>query len=166
MFGYVATSPDGTYVLAAGVKETSAGVHARWVLKLDAATGQEIWSIVMPTDNRQGQKFTEGVFYTRSQTDPIESDGLSTMSQSGYESIAFTADGGFVAGGWADHEGGWPSFKSGGQVDLGYPIFQKFSPSVAAQSTAFVTPPTPEWTFQCDAANCDATVKVSFFLLI
>ena len=88
------------------------------------------------------------------------------MSQSGYESIAFTADGGFVAGGWVDHEGGWPSFKSGGQVDLGYPIFQKFSASVAAQNTAFATPPTPEWTFKCDAANCDATVKVSCLLLL
>lgn len=140
MFGYVATSPDGTYVLAAGVKEMSNGVHARWIMKLDAVTGAEIWSIVMPTDN---------------------SDGLSSMNQSGYESVAFTADGGFVAGGWGNHEGGWPSFKSGGQVEFGVPIFQKFSASVASQSTTFASPPTPEWTFKCDSTNCDATAKGS-----
>jgi len=140
MFGYVAASPDGTYVLAAGVKETSTGVHARWIKKFDAASGAEIWEIVMPTDN---------------------SDGLSSQSQSGYESIAFTADGGFVAGGWANHEGGWPAFKSGGQVEFGTPIFQKFSASVATQSTAFASPPTPEWTFNCDSTNCDSNVKGS-----
>ena len=94
------------------------------------------------------------------------SDGLSSQSQSGYESIAFTSDGGFIAGGWADHEGGWPSFKSGGQVEFGIPIYQKFSASVATQTGAFVTPPTPDWTFKCDTTNCDATVKVCLFLTV
>ena len=143
MFGYVATSPDGSYILAAGVKETTSGVHARWLLKLDAATGAEIWSIEMPTDN---------------------SDGFSQNSQSGYESVQFTSDGGFIAGGWANHEGGWPSFKSGGQVDMGTPLFQKFSAAVASQSTPFASPPTPEWSFNCNTANCDASAKVRLSL--
>ena len=88
---------------------------------------------------------------------------MSPFSQSGYESIAFTSDGGFIAGGWGNHEGGWPSFKSGGQVEFGVPIYQKFSAAVALQATAFGSPPTPEWTFKCDSTNCDATVKVCFF---
>ena len=94
------------------------------------------------------------------------SDGLSSQSQSGYESIAFTSDGGFIAGGWADHEGGWPSFKSGGQVEFGIPIYQKFSAAVATQASTFATPPTSDWTFKCDTTNCDATVKVCFFLTV
>ena len=109
---------------------------------LNVSLGAEIWSIEMPTDN---------------------SDGLSSQSQSGYESIAFTSDGGFIAGGWGNHEGGWPSFKSGGQVEFGVPIYQKFSAAVASQATAFGSPPTPEWTFKCDSTNCDATVKVCSF---
>ena len=133
MVGMVATSPDGTYVLAAGVKEKNNNAHARWIIKLDAATGAVIWEIEMPTNN---------------------SDGLSKSKQSGYESIGFTKDGGFIVGGWADHEGGFPSFKSGGQVDMGYPIFQKFGANVAKRTTAFASAPTPKWTFKCDATNC------------
>jgi len=133
MLGFVATSPDGTYVIAAGVKEKNNYAHARWLIKLDAATGAVIWEFEMPTNN---------------------SDGLSANKQSGYESIAFTADGGFIAGGWGNHEGGWPAFKSGGQVEFGVPIFQKFGANVAKKTTAYSSAPTPKWTFKCDAANC------------
>jgi len=134
MFGMVATSPDKTYVLAAGVKEKNNNAHARWIVKLDANTGAEIWSIEMPTGNK---------------------DGLSKNKQSGYESVAFTSDGGFIVGGWANHEGGWPAFKSGGQVEFGNPLFQKFSAEVAKQNKKFSKPPTPVWTFKCDSNICD-----------
>ena len=37
---------------------------------------------------------------------------------SGYESIVFTEDGGFIAAGFANYQGeGMPAYKSGGQVD-------------------------------------------------
>jgi len=133
--GYVATSPDGTYVLIAGVKEKSSNAYARWIVKLDAATGQEMWSIEMPTTNK---------------------DGLSKNKQAGYESVAFTSDGGFIAGGFANYQGEFPPFKSGGQVEGGTPLFQKFKANVAKRTTPFASPPTPEWTFNCDKDNCSS----------
>ena len=136
-FGYVAVSPDKSFVLAAGVREVGPDL-ARWLVKLDAQTGQEIWQLTMPTTDAEMGK------------------------QSGYESIQFTADGGFIAGGWGiNYEDGFPGFKSGGQVDQGTPIFQKFSASVASRSSPFTTAPTPEWTFKCDNVNCPGTVKGS-----
>lgn len=136
-FGWVTASPDKSYILAAGVKERSGGKMARWIVKLDAATGSKIWEIVMPTNDGMGGK-------------------------SGYETVEFTADGGFVVGGWANSDSGeFPSFKSGGQVDTGKPMFQKFSSSVAAQTTAFSNPPTPDWSFKCGSGNCDNLIKGS-----
>jgi len=86
--------------------------------------------------------------------------------RAGYESIAFTADGGFIAGGFTNYEGDFPSFKSGGQIDSGNPIFQKFSSATAAAAEAFTTMPTPEWTYKCGdtslaAVNCPATVQAA-----
>ena len=130
-FGFIATSPDKSYVIASGVRGPADGSNfQRWLVKLDANTGAEIWQISMDT--------TEANMSLRS----------------GYETVAFTADGGFIAGGFADYDGSeFPPFKSGGQVDSGKPIFQKFSAAVAAQNTAFVTPPTPEWTYKCGLGN-------------
>lgn len=142
MIGMVATSPDKTYVLAAGVKEVTGNKHARWIIKLDAVTGQEIWSFEMPTGGTLG----------------------GTSKQSGFESIAFTKDGGFIAGGWGrHHSNGWPAFKSGGQVEFGTPIFQKFSKNVAKRTLAYGEgkSPTPLWTFECDATNCSSKVQGS-----
>ena len=79
-------------------------------------------------------------------------------NKSGYESIKFTSDGGFIVGGFANFdETGFPSFKSGGQVDRGNPIYQKFSKTVA-DATTMPTPPTPDWTWACGGgANNVAT---------
>ena len=54
---------------------------------------------------------------------------------SGYESIVFTSDGGFIAGGYANGEYDSVNsvfYKSGGQVDGAMPLAEKFSASVAA----------------------------------
>ena len=48
--GYVSASPDGSYVIAAGVKEgATANEYHRWLVKLDAATGAKVWEIIMPS---------------------------------------------------------------------------------------------------------------------
>ena len=129
---YVAVSPDKTYVIAAGLIEVSTTVYQRWLVKLNAATGAEIWKIQFPeTDAGMGNK-------------------------SGFESIAFTADGGFIAGGFANRQGAFPFFKSAGAVDDGNPIMQKFS-KATADATTMPTPPTPEWTWQCGGTNNPAS---------
>ena len=142
-FGYVSASPDGSYVIAAGVKEgaTSSEYH-RWLVKLDAATGAKIWEIIMPS------------------TDTYAS------AKSGYESVEFTADGGFIAGGFVDYVGQFPGFKSGGQIDGGIPIYEKFDATVASATTDFVTAPTPVWTYKCGDAtrgsvSCTADTRAS-----
>ena len=51
----------------------------------------------------------------------------------GYESIVFTVDGGFIAGGFAKGEYNSINdifFKSGGQVDGAFPLAEKFRPQV------------------------------------
>jgi len=111
------------------------------LVKLDATTGALIWEIILPGDAMSGPR-------------------------AGYESIAFTADGGFIAGGFTNYEGNFPSFKSGGQIDSGNPIFQKFNAATAAATEAFVTMPTPDWTYKCGdtslgAVNCPATVQAA-----
>ena len=80
---------------------------------------------------------------------------------SGYESIVFTADGGFIAGGFANGQHDSIDqlyYKSGGQVDSGNPLAQKFSAQVAnTGKTTGTLSATPEWTFQCGgqgAVNC------------
>ena len=57
----------------------------------------------------------------------------SVSSIIGYESIVFTEDGGFIAGGFAKGEYNSINdifFKSGGQVDGAFPLAEKFSPQV------------------------------------
>ena len=97
-------------------------------MKLDAATGQQVWEITMPSG---------GLFGDRS----------------GYESVQFTSDGGFIAGGFANRFGNMPHFKSGGAVDDGRPIFEKFSPEIAQATTDFTVAPTPTWSYQCGKAS-------------
>ena len=66
-FGYVAVSPDASYLIAAGTKQGSTSrIAQRWLVKIDATTGETIWEIIMPsTDSKIG-------------------------SVAGYESIVFT----------------------------------------------------------------------------
>ena len=87
----------------------------RYVVKINALTGEHIWSINMPVDDAVIGKKT------------------------GYESIAFTQDGGFVVSGF---------------VHSGAPLFEKFSASVANANSMPSTPVT-EWTYICNgAAKC------------
>ena len=94
MFGYVAASPDKSYVIAVGLREGSDNkTFYRWMVKIDAETGQTVWEVKLPNTAQSGQ-------------------------HSGYESIVFTEDGGFIAAGFANYQGeGMPAYKSGGQVD-------------------------------------------------
>ena len=80
-FGYSAVSPDKSYIIAAGTIQGSAkNVAHRWLVKIDANTGNKIWEIKMPSNDSRIGRF------------------------SGYESIVFTSDGGFIAGGYANGE--------------------------------------------------------------
>ena len=114
--------------------------QARWLVKLDAATGAEIWQIVMPMDN---------------------SDGMG--SRSGWETVEFTSDGGFICGGGAQkNTEEFPGYKSGGQVDAARPMFQKFSAAVASQTTPMTTMPSAEWSYICGSGNsCSSKVDGS-----
>ena len=94
---------------------------------------------------------------------PSNESGIGKFS--GYESVVFTADGGFVAGGFANGQHDSMdslNYKSGGQVDSGNPIAQKFSASVAntgKQSSTLSA--TPEWTFKCGgtgSTNCSGMI--------
>ena len=100
MFGYVAASPDKSYIIAVGLREGSTNTQFyRWMVKIDALTGQTIWEVEMPSTAASGP-------------------------HSGYESIIFTEDGGFIAAGFANYQGtGMPAYKSGGQVDGAQVLF-------------------------------------------
>lgn len=136
MFGYVAASPDKSYLIAVGLRQgKNTKTFHRWVVKVDSNTGATIWEFSMPsTDARVGK-------------------------HSGYESVVFTEDGGFIAGGFAQGiYDGMPAYKSGGQVDGGIPIAEKFSPEVAAATTPFTTTPTPQWSYICDKDDASSTM--------
>ena len=64
------------------------------IVKLNAKTGAEIWTMLLPLDdNTIGKK-------------------------AGFETIAFTSDGGFVVGGYCRYSAQeFPFFKSSGQVE-------------------------------------------------
>ena len=65
----------------------------------------------------------------------------------------FTADGGFIVGGFTDRAGtNFPGFKSGGQIDEGRPVLHKFSAALANASSASNNP-TPEWSYNCGPTN-------------
>ena len=114
---WVAESPDGSYIIAVGTTNIQVGGTrrlARVVTKLDSFSGAIIWSATLPTTDNLGQ-----------------------FQNSGYESIVFTSDGGFIASGFTNapiegsnsNEG--PMFKSSGQVEEGNPMIEKFPSSVA-----------------------------------
>ena len=134
---WIALSPDGSYVLAVGVKEGSTSKkHQRYVVKLNAQTGALIWSFMMPT-------------------------GAGFGLRSGYETIAFSEDGGFIVGGYGTSpDTTFPSFKSGGTVDEGQPILQKFSAATASAST-MPSAPTPVWSYICQAAGVSCVTQGS-----
>lgn len=127
--GYIATSPDKSYVMASGVIQNwNLSGYKRWLVKLDAQTGAEIWRVILPESDAGAGKF------------------------SGYESLAFTPDGGLIAGGFGNAINVFPSFKSGGQVEFGTPLFQKIPASVV-NSTTKPKNISFEWTFECNQAN-------------
>ena len=100
--------------MAVGVRETnnSGSNQARWVVKIDAQSGSTVWQFELGNDNTWAG------------------------AKSGYETIAFTEDGGFVVGGFGKfEEEGFPAFKSGGQVEVATPIIQKFSPQTAGATS-------------------------------
>ena len=48
----MAVSPDASYLVAAGVKQgASKKIAHRWLVKIDASTGETIWEIIMPSNN-------------------------------------------------------------------------------------------------------------------
>ena len=106
---WVAEDPSGSYIIAAGVRQSTSNsnkyngyvvkvLSLKFVVKinifsqLNAATGQKIWSFdIMDTD------------------------------RSGFESVQFTEDGGFIVGGFKNS--GlipMPTFKSGGQARIDF----------------------------------------------
>ena len=132
-----APTPDKNHLIVVGVTQHSTTVIRRWILKLSATDGSTIWETTMPeTDANMGNK-------------------------SGYESIKFTSDGGFIVGGFANFdEDGFPNFKSGGQVDRGNPIYQKFPKSVA-DATSMPSSPTPTWTWSCGGGANNPTTSLA-----
>lgn len=125
---YFQESADGTYLIAAGIRQpgTSATTYNGYVVKLDAATGSKIWEFDFNTN---------------------------AGTRSGFETVHFTADGGFIVGGFTDRAGtNFPGFKSGGQIDEGRPVLHKFSAALANASSASNNP-TPEWSYNCGPAN-------------
>ncbi|CBY23664.1 unnamed protein product [Oikopleura dioica] len=102
-----------------------AAAYNGYVAKIDINTGELIWDFDFKT---------------------------SSGTRSGFETIHFTSDGGFIVGGFshrADVE--MPGFKSGGQVDQGRPVMHKFSAQVA--SSASVSNPSPVWTYRCGSGS-------------
>ena len=118
---WVAESPDGQYIIIVGATNIAAGNKryiARVVTKMRSLDGNIIWSVTLPT-----------------------TDNLGEFKNSGYESVAFSSDGGFIVSGFTN----WPAdvikatdgpmLKSGGQLEEGYPIVEKFPPSIANADT-------------------------------
>ena len=114
---WVAESPDGSYIIAVGATNVLVGSTrhiARTITKIDSLNGDIIWTATLPT-----------------------TDNLGDFRNSGYESVVFTADGGFIVSGFTNNP--WdigsatdgPMFKSGGQVEEGYPMIERFPSSVA-----------------------------------
>ena len=114
---WVAESPDGRYIIAVGTTNVGVGnkrILARAVTKIDSSNGRIIWSATLPT-----------------------TDNLGESRNSGYESVVFTSDGGFIVSGFTNNPADinsatiGPMFKSAGQVEEGYPLIEKFPPSIA-----------------------------------
>ena len=114
---WVAESPDGSYVIAVGTTNVGVGNRrhlARTITKIDSSSGRKIWSATLPT-----------------------TDNLGASKNSGYESVVFTSDGGFIASGFTNYPMSTssaaigPMFKSAGQVEGGLPMIEKFPASVA-----------------------------------
>ena len=113
---WVAESPDGSYIIAVGATNILVGSTryiARTVTKIDSSNGNIIWTATLPT-----------------------TDNLGAYRNSGYESVVFTSDGGFIVSGF---KSAWdiksatdgPMFKSAGQIEEAYPMIEKFPSSVA-----------------------------------
>ena len=125
------------------------------IVKLDAKTGAEIWTMLLPTTQTNIGK------------------------KSGYETIAFTEDGGFIVGGYCKYTSEeFPFFKSSGQVskivnsvvykivittlrikvDDGQPLLQKFSANIAG-AAQLPTTMTPDWTFICNGKGKTCNIQ-------
>ena len=120
----VKESPNGEFVIAVGAKHADgSGKTSRSMFKIDSSNGDIVWSKMMPN---------------------TESD---IGFWSGYETVAFTEDGGVIAGGFnyprnyqldpiADTDSGAFTFKSGGQIgtEAGV-IFDRFSVSAISANS-------------------------------
>ena len=53
-----------------------------------------------------------------------------------------------------------PHYKSGGQIDSGIPIFDKFGPEVAS-AASLSGAPTPQWTYICGSSAVCKNMKSS-----
>ena len=109
---WAAEAPDHTYVIAVGLAwQDATDGYAPYVVKLNATTGARVWDVVVvdaaaaPRTTRSGAASS------------------ARKSYAGFESVTFTAEGGFVASGFvgASTE---PHFKSSGQVGQKGPIEQ------------------------------------------
>ena len=123
---WAALSPDETFILAVGTRDTASNgnTQARWVVKVDVETGSKVWEFDL--SNEFGG------------------------TRSGYETVAFTADGGFIVGGFGKYEGDtFPPSKSGGQVEAGVPIIEKFSVDIA-NANSLTNNVLPEWSWACE----------------
>ena len=134
-----------TLYIAVGARATNSNASkiGRYIKKLDVETGAEIWNTTLATNNA-----TFG-------------------ANSAFETIAFTSDGGFVVGGYANGtESGFPNFKSGGQVEGGVPIMQKFAKNVA-EAKKMNSRPQPSWSWGCYAAsNCTTQERLSDLVIL
>ena len=120
--------PSGKYLISAGVRRSTSST-SQWngyVVKLNSATGALIWEFDYKTSSGQ---------------------------RSGFETVHFTEDGGFIVGGYANMAGNeWQGFKSGGQVEDGRPIMHKFS-KATADANSLSSAPTPVWSYKCRASG-------------
>lgn len=126
---WAAESPDTEYVLVAGLVWES-GAYSRYLAKLNVTDGTKIWDVTLPYG--EATRAGDNVLSVRT-------------LHAGFESIAFTSDGGLVASGFvgATLE---PHFKSSGQVEDGRPNVVKWS---ATQVAAASAPDLPAWSYTC-----------------
>ena len=111
----VAVTGDGVFV--AGFEESSKGTAEASLRKIDPATGELIWTTLLPSPN--------------------------SNMDSAFESIRITADGGAIVGGFIEGvKGGMEGFKSYGNPTSGTAQITYFSAGQLAGSSA---PEAAEW---------------------
>jgi hypothetical protein len=141
----VAESPDGSYILGVGFNKVKVVNDANisspgfaLIVKVDARTGKTIWTYE-----------------------------VQCVKDCGFESVAFTKDGGFVVGGWRRDCGTLGTdqclmygMKSGGFVDSGLGVVQKFSRAFAESRTR----PTSQRDWEYNTGVLSELPATSYFL--